>query len=187
LDECTPLVGGGDGGVRAGRAAQCAHPGRSVQVDPIRPTLKAPGIKLLKVKYDKPLSIFAFKFNLRRSTLAAARAAALGMAVQVDPIKPTLKASGTKRLKLKHCKLLSSFAFKFNLRRCSSVCSWRARCSPRCTGDRDTCMARGAGQARGRRGQGSQGRGGDRERACGSLNTYYGAGLGARCFERNFI
>jgi hypothetical protein len=38
-------------------------------------------------------------------------------AVQVDPIKPTLKAPGTKRLKLKHDKLLSSFAVNFNLRR----------------------------------------------------------------------
>jgi hypothetical protein len=37
-----------------------------VQVDPIKPTLKAPGIKLLKLKYDKPLSKFAFKINLRR-------------------------------------------------------------------------------------------------------------------------
>jgi hypothetical protein len=41
--------------------------------------------------------------------------------VQVDPVKPTSKAPGTKRLKLKakleYHKLLSSFAFKFNLRR----------------------------------------------------------------------
>jgi len=37
-----------------------------VHVDPIKPTLKAPGIKLLKLKYDKPLSNVAFKFNLRR-------------------------------------------------------------------------------------------------------------------------
>jgi hypothetical protein len=37
--------------------------------------------------------------------------------VQVDPIKPTLKPPGTKRLKLKYHKLLSSSAFKFNLRR----------------------------------------------------------------------
>jgi hypothetical protein len=37
-----------------------------VQVDPIKPTLKAPGIKLSKLKYDKPLSNFAFRFNLRR-------------------------------------------------------------------------------------------------------------------------
>ena len=44
-----------------------------------------------------------------------------GMAVQADPIKPTLKASETKRFKLRHVKLLSSFAFKFNLRRYSTV------------------------------------------------------------------
>ena len=37
-----------------------------MQIDPIKPTLKAPGIKLLNLKYDKPLSHFAFKFNLRR-------------------------------------------------------------------------------------------------------------------------
>jgi hypothetical protein len=36
--------------------------------------------------------------------------------VQVDPIKPTLKALGTKRLKLKSDAALSSFAFEFNLR-----------------------------------------------------------------------
>jgi hypothetical protein len=43
------------------------------------------------------------------------------MAVQVDPIKPTLKAPATKRLKLKYDKPLSSFAFNFNLRRCTVV------------------------------------------------------------------
>ena len=37
-----------------------------MQLDPIKPTLKAPGIKLLKLKYDKLLSNFASKFNLRR-------------------------------------------------------------------------------------------------------------------------
>ena len=37
--------------------------------------------------------------------------------MQVDPITPTLKAPGTKRLKLKHDESLSNFAFKFNLRR----------------------------------------------------------------------
>jgi len=40
----------------------------------------------------------------------------LGRAVQVDPSKPTLKAPATKRLKLKHDRLLSSFAFNFDLR-----------------------------------------------------------------------
>jgi hypothetical protein len=42
------------------------------------------------------------------------------MAVQVDPMKPVLKASGTTRLKLKHGELLSSFAFISNLRRYNS-------------------------------------------------------------------
>jgi len=37
--------------------------------------------------------------------------------VQVDPIKPTLKAPEPKRLKLECDGLLSNFGFKFNLRR----------------------------------------------------------------------
>jgi hypothetical protein len=41
----------------------------------------------------------------------------LGKAVQVDPMKPMLKAPGTKNLKLQCDILLSNFAFKSNLRR----------------------------------------------------------------------
>jgi len=41
--------------------------------------------------------------------------------VQVDPMKPKLKPPGPKRLKLMCDILLSTFAFKFNLRRCSKV------------------------------------------------------------------
>jgi len=40
----------------------------AAQVDPIKTTLKPPGTKRLKLKYDKPLSNFAFNFNLRRYT-----------------------------------------------------------------------------------------------------------------------
>jgi hypothetical protein len=47
-------------------------------------------------------------------------AARLGRAGQLDPVKPTLKASGIKRLKLEHDGLLSNFGFKFNLRRYTS-------------------------------------------------------------------
>ena len=45
--------------------------------------------------------------------------------MQVGPIKPTLKAPGTKRLKLKYDVLLPNFAFKSNLRRYNlgSFCS----------------------------------------------------------------
>jgi hypothetical protein len=42
-----------------------------VQVDSIEPTLKAPGIKRLKLKCDIPLTNVAFKFNLRQYTKAA--------------------------------------------------------------------------------------------------------------------
>jgi hypothetical protein len=60
-----------------------------------------------------------------------------GRAVQVDPVKSTLKAPGTKRLKLECEESLSNFAFKFNLCRytkpsCSRSCP-RARCSPSTT------------------------------------------------------
>ena len=40
-----------------------------MQVDPINPTVKAPGIKRLKVHFDKPLSNFALEFKLRRYIL----------------------------------------------------------------------------------------------------------------------
>ena len=66
----------------------------------------------MKLKYDEPLSSFAFKFNLHRYTTGATTPGlvllalrivfALGEAVQVDPITPTLKAPGSKRLKLEH-------------------------------------------------------------------------------------
>ena len=40
-----------------------------MQVDPIKPILKAPGTKHLKLEYDHLLSSFAFNFNLCRYTL----------------------------------------------------------------------------------------------------------------------
>ena len=42
-----------------------------MQVDPINPKLKPPGTKRLKLKYDKPLSSFAFKLNLHHYTEVA--------------------------------------------------------------------------------------------------------------------
>jgi hypothetical protein len=41
--------------------------------------------------------------------------------MQVDPMKPMLKAPGTKGLKLRYGESPSSFAFEFNLRRCNQV------------------------------------------------------------------
>jgi len=37
--------------------------GRTVQVDPIKPTLKTPGTERLKLKYEELVSNFCFKFN----------------------------------------------------------------------------------------------------------------------------
>ena len=45
-----------------------------VQVDLMKSTLKAPGTKRLKLKYDGPLSFFAFEFNLRCYTTGTAAA-----------------------------------------------------------------------------------------------------------------
>jgi len=36
-----------------------------VQLDPIQPTLKAPGTNLLTLEFDEPLSNFALNFNFR--------------------------------------------------------------------------------------------------------------------------
>jgi hypothetical protein len=68
-----------------------------VQVDPIKPELKLPGTKRLKLKCDESLTNFAFKFELRRSVVGLRRPIphARGRTVQVDPIKPTLKPTGT--------------------------------------------------------------------------------------------
>jgi hypothetical protein len=51
-----------------GRDARRGH-GRAVQVHPIKPTLKPPGTKHLKLQCDEPPSNFAFNLNLRRYTM----------------------------------------------------------------------------------------------------------------------
>jgi len=74
----------------------------------MKPTVKAPGIRRMKLRYDGPLSNFALKFSLRRYNSPCRRRqycrllllpSPLGRAVQVDPIKLTLKPPKTKRLK----------------------------------------------------------------------------------------
>ena len=51
-----------------------------MQVDPMKPKLKPPGTKHLKLKFDILLSTSAFKFNLRRYTEAEAAAEAAAVA-----------------------------------------------------------------------------------------------------------
>ena len=72
MDECKPLLHGlrvrarVELGVHRHRRHHALHhQGKAVQVDPIKPALKPPGTKRLKLKCDRPLSSFAFTFNLR--------------------------------------------------------------------------------------------------------------------------
>jgi len=75
------LLRGGGGGAEATGSllsfldATVTCPGRAVQVDPFKHTLKAPATERSKLNSDEPLSIFAMKFNLRRYTPAAAASA----------------------------------------------------------------------------------------------------------------
>ena len=57
-----------------------------------------------------------------------------GRAAQADPVKPALKPPGTERLKLKCDDPLSSFGFKFNLRRCAEFSVLRTHLSSRVSG-----------------------------------------------------
>jgi hypothetical protein len=63
-NKCKPLVEGGARTEAAG--ARRGVKGRAVQVDPMKPTLKPPRSKRLKLEHEKPLSSVAFNFNLRR-------------------------------------------------------------------------------------------------------------------------
>ena len=66
-----------------------------MQVHPIKPKLKPPGTKRLKLECDGLLSNFGFKFNLRRYTKVAAQAGACSAAVQAGGLQ-----SSTSQLNL---------------------------------------------------------------------------------------
>jgi len=63
-----------------------------VQVDPIKPTWKAPGSKRLELQYGEQLSNFAFKFNLRRYNGADAVALIALMLASYAAMDPDAKA-----------------------------------------------------------------------------------------------
>ena len=54
-----------------------------MQVDPIKPKLKAPGTKRLKLQCDEALSNFSFTFNLHRYSKARAMKAEAAMAANM--------------------------------------------------------------------------------------------------------
>ena len=79
MNECKPQCGGGQGVPGGGRGRELPH-GRVVQVDSIKPTLKAPGTKRLKLFFDERPSEIAFKFNVRHCRMEATGATPLIMA-----------------------------------------------------------------------------------------------------------
>jgi len=92
------------------------------------PIRKRAWFQLLKLKCDYLLSNFTFNFKLCRYTSEpydplsdAHDARFLGRAVQVDPIKHTLKAPSSMLLKLITNGPVSNFAFDVNLRRYTSA------------------------------------------------------------------
>ena len=94
------------GARRPGRRA-AAHQGRAVQVEPIKPTLKAPGSERSKLKYDEPLSTLAFNFNMRRYTKELSYA----HAVEASALRTQLadlRAQLTAALMVGRCRLTLS-------------------------------------------------------------------------------
>jgi len=92
-----------------------------VQVDPIKPLLKAPGTKHLTLKHDEPLLFFDFKFNLRRyikgnamdsSAAASVLLSYCTIRAKVGQCRLTLRNPRSKRLQLSAIseKLLSNLA-----------------------------------------------------------------------------
>ena len=59
-----------------------------MQVDPVKPTLKAPGTKRLTLIYDGPVSISAFTFNLRCYINVAPNTAFVYAFVHVPKVGP---------------------------------------------------------------------------------------------------
>jgi hypothetical protein len=106
--------------------------GEAVQVEPIRSTLKLPGTKRLKLKWDIILSTSAFKFTLRRyiSGLTPKKIQYIPAPIEahilhtlkvgrcrLNPSNHMLKPPGSNLWKLKCDTLVPISAFKFNLRR----------------------------------------------------------------------
>ena len=87
-----------------------------------------------KVDLSRSVTGLAFQYGELDVSFKTRVTSALGRAVQVDPLKPMLKAPGTYRLKLEYDKRLSDFAFSFNLRHYSSAASCRLSSRRSCSG-----------------------------------------------------
>ena len=97
-----------------------------MQVDPIKPKLRAPGIERLTLNCDGPLSNFAFNFNLRRYNLAFAICAPGDGVLIPAPYyqvgrcrytlsKPVLKAPVVSALEATMCWTAFKHCFQFQI------------------------------------------------------------------------
>jgi hypothetical protein len=113
VEECKPLGGGGQRGdaARADRVRSGPQRrGRAVQVDPIKPTLKAPGTKRLNLTYSKLLSSLAFKFKLRRYAADRNGSTALHLAVALGKVgRCNFKPIETREVRARAGKVTPSF------------------------------------------------------------------------------
>ena len=73
------------------------HPGRMVQVDPIKPTFRATETKRLKLKHDEVLSSFAFNFQRTPVQPGAAAAATSNHRSSAPGASPTAAAASALR------------------------------------------------------------------------------------------
>ena len=87
-----------------------------MQIDPIKPKLKALGTQRLKLKSDEPLSDLAFKFNWHRYKEAPNTSDETALAAPVGRCRSTLSNPRPKRLELsaRNQNMLNCFYICFN-------------------------------------------------------------------------
>ena len=132
MDECKPLIVGNSGGLNDAKLGKV----RRCRLTLSNQLCLAAGTKPSKLEYDGPLSNFAFNFKLRRYSkdidshdivvrlnVAPVNGfeAKVGRCQLTEPKPELLKRAWFQRLKLKRDELLSTVAFKFNLRRYTKV------------------------------------------------------------------
>jgi len=97
--------------------------GTAVQVEPIKPVLKAPGFTRLKLIYDEPLSSFGFNFNLRRyCTAECAGTSHCDEDTRECVCAPGYGGDDCARLMLPACEVSPGFIAPFNYPRLSCEC-----------------------------------------------------------------
>jgi hypothetical protein len=94
VDVCKPLAGGGGRVLRRRPHVAVRRHSGAVQIDPIKRTLKPPGINRLKLNYDQLLSNFAFIFKLRRYSTERDDDARLFMAARDLTLPPHMQVTG---------------------------------------------------------------------------------------------